>query len=170
MFVSDERDLAVSYAVAAERLARVPESGWPAPLSQVVYAGGVDYLLRAGPAGALPPASRLACVRFTRPTYAAAAMTVGLRWEAIGASGRLFPALDADIRLTRHGDDAARVNLTGSYRPPRGAPGAELDRLHMRAVAAATISTLLARLAVALEGGSADSAAPATSWSPGEYR
>ena len=27
-------------------------------------------------------------------------MTVGLRWEATGVTGGLFPALDADIRIS----------------------------------------------------------------------
>ncbi len=165
MFVSDERGLAVSYRVAAERLARVPCSGWPGALSRVVYAGGVEYLLRAGPADVVPAASRLVRVRFTQPTYRDGMMTIGLRWEVTGGAGRLCPALDADIRLA-DGADAARLTLTGSYRPPLGALGAELDRLIMHTVASATIRTLLGRLAAALEDGPARSAAPVSTWSP----
>ncbi len=165
MFVSDERALTVSYSIAAERLARVPASGWPGTLSRAVYAGGVEYLMRVGPADAVSAASRLVRVRFTQPNCHDGTTTLGLRWEAIGATGRLFPALDADIRLDADGD-AARVTLTASYRPPLGALGAELDRLVMRTVAAATIRTLLTRLAAALEGDSAESAAPAATWSP----
>ncbi len=166
MFVTDDRVLAASYSAAAERLAKVPCSGWPGTLSKVVYEGGVEYLMRAGPVGAVPVASRLVRVRFTQPTYRDGAMTVGLRWEVTGGAGRLFPALDADVRLTTDGDHASRLTLTGSYRPPLGALGAELDRLIMHTVATATIRTLLARLAVVLEGGPAESAAPAGTWSP----
>ncbi len=166
MFVSDERGLAVSYSVAAGRLARVPCSGWPGTLSRAVYAGGMEYLLRVGALGAAPAVSRLVCVRFTQPTYRDGTMTIGLRWEAIGGAGRLFPALDADIRLAADGDDASRLTLTGSYRPPLGALGAELDRLIMHTVASATIRTLLARVAVALEDGPAGSTAPILTWSP----
>jgi hypothetical protein len=165
MFVSDERALAVSYSVAAERLARVPASGWPGTLSQAVYAGGVEYLMRVGPSGAVPAASRLVRVRFTQPNYHDGMTTLGLRWEATGVAGLLFPALDADIRLDADGD-TARVTLTASYRPPLGVLGAELDRVLMRTVAMATIRTLLNRVAEALEGGPAESAAPAATWSP----
>jgi dienelactone hydrolase len=49
-----------------------------------------------------------------------------MRWEATGVTGRLFPALDADITLTAEGDQATAVTLTGVYRSPLGALGAGL--------------------------------------------
>ena len=150
MFVSEERVLTVGFRAAAERLAALPHSGWPGTLSRAIYEVGVDYLMRVGPAGAVPGTSRLVRVRFTEPACHDGTMTVGLRWEAVGATGKLFPALDADIRLTDD-DDGARVTLTGSYRPPFGALGVELDRLVLRTVATATIRALLARLAAYLE-------------------
>lgn len=48
------------------------------------------------------------------------------------------------------------VTLTGSYRHPLGRLGAELDPLLLRAVATATIRTLLARIAATLEGAPAE--------------
>jgi hypothetical protein len=33
-------------------------------------------------------------------------MSAGLRWEATGVTGRLFPALDADIRIADDGGKA----------------------------------------------------------------
>lgn len=78
----------------------------------------------------------------------------------------LFPALDADIRLSGDGD-GSRVTLTGSYRPPLGAFGERLDRLVLHAVATATIAALLARVAAALEGVPAPAAEPDMLWQPG---
>jgi hypothetical protein len=118
----------------------------------------VDYLMRVGPAGVVPGTSRLVRVRFTEPSRHDGTMSVGLRWEAVGVTGKLFPALDADIRLTDD-DDGARVTLTGSYRPPLGVVGVELDRLLLRNVATATIRALLTRLAAYLENPAAASAA-----------
>jgi hypothetical protein len=86
-------------------------------------------------------------------------MSVGLRWEATGVTGALFPALDADIRLSDEDDRGVRVALTGSYRPPLGGLGTELDRLLLHTVATATIRTLLVRIAAVLEG-AADPARP----------
>jgi hypothetical protein len=51
-------------------------------------------------------------------------MTVPLRWEATGAAGGLFPALDADLILTAEGQDKTLIALTGCYRPPLGRLGA----------------------------------------------
>lgn len=154
MFVSQERVLPVSFAVAATRLAGLPGGGWFREASQTVYQGGLAYLTRVGPAGAVPGMSRLVRIRFTEPARRDGMMTVGLRWEATGVAGGLFPALDADIRLTEDeaGEEAVRVTLTGSYRPPLGALGAGLDRLVLHAVATATLSTLLDRVAAVLEG------------------
>jgi hypothetical protein len=150
VFVSEERVLTVTFRAAAGRLAALPLSGWPGALSRAIYEVGVEYLMRVGPAGPVPGTSRLVRVRFTDPSYHEGTMSLGLRWEAIGFTGKLFPALDADIRLTDD-DDGARVTLTGSYRPPFGALGVELDRLVLRTVATATIRALLARLAAYLE-------------------
>lgn len=152
MFVSDERVLPVGFAVAASRLGELARGRRLDGLSERVYNGGVEYLLRVGPAGAVPGTSRLVRVRFAVPVDRDGMMTVALRWEATGVTGGLFPALDADIRLTIDGEDQSRVTLTGSYRPPLGAVGEGLDRLLLRTVATATIRALLTRIATALEG------------------
>jgi hypothetical protein len=150
MFVSDARVLPVSFDDAAARLAGLAHGGWLRGLSENVYQDGVEYL-RVGPLGAVPGTSRLVRVRFAEPVLRPAMMTVGLRWEVTGMTGGLFPALDADIRLIDD-DDGVRVTLTGSYRPPFGTLGVELDRLLLRSVATATIKTLLTQIAAALEG------------------
>jgi hypothetical protein len=166
VFVSEERVLTVSYGAAAERLAALPNSGWPGTLSRAIYEVGVEYLMRVGPASAVPGTSRLVRVRFTEPSCHEGTMSVGLRWEAVGFTGKLFPALDADVRLTDD-DDGARVTLTGSYRPPFGALGVELDRLALHSVATATIKALLVRLAAYLENAPAFASAvsPVMLWS-----
>ena len=165
MFVSEEQTLTVSFAVAASRLARLAGAGWLREVSETVYQGGVEYLMRVGPGGA-PGVSRLVRVRFTEPTYLAGVMIVGLRWEATGVTGGLFPALDADIRISAEEGKSVTVTLTGSYRPPLGMLGAELDRLLLRAVATATIRTLRARIAAALEGAPAEALQVAAPWRP----
>jgi hypothetical protein len=151
MFVSDERVVPVSFDDAAARLARLAHGGWLHGLSENVYQGGVEYLLRVGPLGAVPGTSRLVRVRFAQPVLRPGMMTLGLRWEATGMTGGLFPALDADVRLVDD-DDGVGVTLTGSYRPPFGTLGVELDRLLLRSVATATIKALLTQIAAALEG------------------
>jgi hypothetical protein len=166
MFVSDDRVLPVSFAVAAARLGELARCHRLDGLSERVYHGGVEYLLRVGPAGAVPGASRLVRVRFTDPVYRDQEMAVALRWEATGATGGLFPALDADIRIAGQGGHQTRVTLTGSYRPPLGALGGRLDRLLLRAVATATIRALLIRIAAALEGAPAQASEPDTLWQP----
>jgi hypothetical protein len=166
MFVSDERVLAVSFGAASARLATLAHGGWLRTFSQTVFDGGVAYLLRVGPLGGVPGASRLVRVRFAQPVYRDGTMTVGMRWEATGVTSGLFPALDADIRLSDAAGQGVRVTLTGSYRPPLGVVGAELDRLLLRTVATATIRTLLVRVAAALAGAPAEAADAVTHWQP----
>lgn len=166
MFVWEEQTLTVSFAVAASRLARLAGAGWLREVSETVYQGGVEYLMRVGPAGTTPGMSRLVQVRFTEPAYRDGVMTVALRWEATGMTGGLFPALDADIKISAEEGESVTVTLTGSYRPPLGMLGAELDRLLLRAVATATIRTLLARIAATLEGAPAEALQVAAPWRP----
>ena len=77
-------------------------------------------------------------------------MTVGLRWEAAGAAGGLFPVLDANISISPAGGETARLALAGSYRPPLGRLGAGLDGAILHRVATATMRCLLHSVAEAL--------------------
>jgi hypothetical protein len=164
MFVSDERGLAVSFDEASSRLTRLVNGGGLRGVSETAYQDGGEGLMRVGPLGDAPGLSRLVRVRAVEPVYRDGTMAVGLRWEAEGVTGGLFPVLDADIRLTAD-DDGVRVALTGSYRPPLGALGARLDRLLLSTVATATIRALLVRIAAALEGDPAPAAeASAAIW------
>lgn len=167
MFVTDNRVVPVSFVVAASRLDQLARGRLLDGVSERVYHGGVEYLLRVGPVGAVPGASRLVRVRFAQPVHHDEVMWVALRWEASGAAGGLFPALDADIRLTPYGGHRTKVTLTGSYRPPLGTFGERLDRMLLHTVAKTTITTLLARIAAALEGAPAQAAEPDMPWQLG---
>jgi len=137
---------------------------WLAETSQAACAGGAEGLLRVGPAG--PVAAKLVRVCFLDPVYRNDVMTVGLRWEAAGAAGALFPVLDANISISPAGDDTARLKLAGSYRPPLGRLGATLDRAIMHKVATATMRCLLQSMAEALVS-PAPAGHPAEDASPG---
>lgn len=166
MFVSDGRAVPVRFAVAASRLEELARGRLLEGVSKRVYDGGVEYLLRVGPAGAMPGVSRLVRVMFAEPARHDNVLSVALRWEATGAAGGLFPALDADIRLVRDGEDGSMVTMTGSYRPPFGVLGERLDRLVLHTVATATITALVTRITAALEGEPAPAAEPDTPWHP----
>ena len=168
MFLSDQRVLPVSLTAAQARLAHLIHDGRLSGASERAYQDGLDHLHWAGPFGNSPGLSRLVRVRFVHPVEQAGSVSTGMRWEATGATGRLFPALDAIITLTAEGDRSSRLSLTGVYRPPFGPLGAGLDRVLLHKVATATVHSLMNRLGGALEGtppARGDAAAP--SWETG---
>jgi hypothetical protein len=153
MFIADDLLLPVSFPTACDRLAAWVARGGLRDSSESAFAGGMAELtLRVGPLGDLPGVSKLVAVRFLRPATQMGALTQGLRWEATGRAGGLFPVLDADIRLAAEGTRRTRLSLAGSYRPPLGRVGAALDRVVLGQVANATIGALLHDLAGALDG------------------
>ena len=84
-------------------------------------------------------------------------MNVGLRWEATGATGGLFPVLDATLTIspapepaTGQGMESSRLILAGTYRPPLGRLGAGLDTALLHRVANATIRSVLRSAAMTL--------------------
>jgi hypothetical protein len=135
MFAAHELALEVSFGAAQARLVNLVHG---------------ERLIRVGPLGDVPGASKLVRVRFLDPVYRGDAMTLGLRWEATGVTGGLFPVLDADITLMPAGEHTSRLALAGSYRPPLGRLGAGLDRVILNQVATATIRALLHEVAGAL--------------------
>jgi hypothetical protein len=169
VFVADERPLDLSLGAAQIRLESLARHGRLDEASRAAYESGFDHLLRVGPLGGVPGASRLVRVQFVEPVYREGVMTLGVRWEATGFTGGLFPVLDANLSLGGGGGHGARLALTAAYRPPLGGLGAELDRLLLHRVAAGTVRAFLASLAGALEGApqaAVETAAPAW-WPPG---
>lgn len=157
MFLMEQRVCPVGIGAARARLVNLARGGWVSTASAAAYQDGLDQMLWAGPFGDVPGLSRLVRVHFLDPVERDGSTTIGMRWEAAGVTGRLFPALDANITLTAAGDQSTQMTLTGVYRSPLGALGAGLDRAVLHHVATATIHSLLARMSGALE-----STAPAT--------
>jgi hypothetical protein len=143
MFVGDEVQLDVGFAVARERLARLGESGALFAPSADAYGPG---LARVGP-GAV---SKLVRVQVRELSWTDKSGGLALRWEATGAGGALFPVLDADLTLVDFGAQGTLVALAGVYRPPLGVLGQALDRAGLHRVAVATIRGFLTRVAAEL--------------------
>ena len=104
-------------------------------------------------------------MRFLEPVPREDVVVLPLRWEATGVTGRLFPVLDADLTITPAGAGQTLITLNGAYRPPLSGIGAGLDRAMLRRAAAATIRTLLTRIADALAS-PAPAAGPVTGPQP----
>ena len=163
MFLAEQYLCPASIGAARARLVNLAHRGWVSTASAAAYQDGLGQLLWVGPVGDVPGLSRLVQVHFLDPVDRDDATVMAMRWEATGITGRLFPALDANITLTAAGDQNTQMTLTGVYRSPLGALGAGLDRALLRHVATATIHSLLARMSKALEGTAAapgDASAP----------
>jgi len=150
MFITHRLIVDSGYAAARARLARFVDTGGLAVVAQDSYQGVITRLIKVGPAGDIPGVSKLVQVRFVGPVERGGATTIWLHWEATGAAGGLFPALDADLILMAKGQEQTQLRLHGYYRPPLGRLGASLDRAVMHHVALATARAMLHRVADAL--------------------
>jgi hypothetical protein len=153
MFASHEVRLKMTFARARARLAALCNASWLSAPSEQAYAEGLAGLIRVGPSGTVLGASKLVRVQLLEPVPRDNMVVLPLRWEASGASGRLFPVLDANLVLTPGGEGAATLTLTGAYRPPPGSLGEVPDRALLNRAAAATVRSLLARVAASMVAG-----------------
>lgn len=151
MFVAHEAVVDAGFEVASVRMVNLINQGALRGASGIAYDTGVAAVLRVGPFGGGRSFSKLVHVLFLNPVKRGATMTVALRWEATGATGELFPVLDADLILAGDGAERSQLAVVGSYRPPFGRAGAVLDRAIMHRLATATIRSLLASLADAIQ-------------------
>jgi hypothetical protein len=160
MFASAECVLAIGIDAAQTTLANLSRDGSLSRASHAAYRIGIDQLHRAKRPD-LAGAWRLVRVQLLEPVYDAGSMSIGMRWEAIGANGALFPALDADITLSRENNGCARLALTGCYRPPLARPGACSGKAVLHNVAEITLRSMVINLAASFEGAVAEGALPA---------
>ena len=70
--------------------------------------------------------------------------------------GRLFPVLDANLIVSNDDRGRAVLRITGAYRPPLDGLGEGLDQALLHRMAAATIRSLLHRIAATLAGPAAE--------------
>ncbi len=150
MFISHQLVLGVSFQAAQARLENLTQGGWLSTASGGAYADGLAALIRVGPFGDVPGASKLVKVSLLEPVPRDDAMVLSLRWEATGLTGGLFPVLDADLTVTPGDAGQTLMRLDGAYRPPLGGVGAGLDRVLLGRAATATIRSLLTRIADAI--------------------
>lgn len=159
MFVAQELTIGIGSGAAQARFANLILGHWLTETSETAYGEGLTGLLRVGP---IRPAAKLVRVTVLKPVYRAGTMSVGVRWEATGATGGLFPVLDATITIAPADEPAARgeaelsrLALAGTYRPPLGRLGAGLDTAILHRVANATIRSVLHSTAAALTSSAA---------------
>ena len=151
MFVAHDVELGVPFFAARPRLMELIAGRSLADASRAAYGEGLACLPRPGPAGPAP--ARLMRIRALRPAHAADRVTTGLRWEAPGAPGALFPVLDADLTLVPVSPQASRLSLAGVYRLPSA--GWDDDLVTVGRVAGITIRALLRSAAAHLSGSAA---------------
>jgi hypothetical protein len=156
MFASVERVLCIGIDAAQERLANLAQDGSLSEASNAAYLSGMDHLRRAGQPGELAGTSQLERVQVLEPRYGPDVMTIAIRWEAIDATGSLFPVLDADITLSAENGRCVRLALTGCYRSASGRSGACADKAILRNVAGITLQSAVVILAASLERAEAD--------------
>jgi hypothetical protein len=166
MFLGDQVLLSVGFGAAQARLANLARGGLLHRASDAAYGDLGSGLARVGPLSAASGMSKLVAVRFSDMAVHEDFAVAAMRWEATGPGGALFPALDADIKLTRAGDDATVLAVCGVYRPPLGALGAGLDRVVLHRLAQATIRTFTHRIGDAITNPAASPSAAGTGLLP----
>ena len=137
MFIGAEIQMEVGFSAAQARLANMAHGGLLRPASENAHRWGADQA-KVSPLGPLG-VSKLVQVQIRHLVTHEDSAIWALRWEADGTTGGLFPVLDANITLTRAGEQATVLAVCGAYRPPLGSLGAGLDRAIMHLVAEATI-------------------------------
>ena len=155
MFVSDEVQLEVCFAVARDRLRQLAEGGVLLGTSEDAYDHGTTGLERVG----VPGLWKLVRVQVRELAWTDQSVGLAIRWEATGPDGGLFPVLDADLTMAPIGERVSILTLAGAYRPPLGAMGAALDRAILHRVASATIRAFLTQVARRITGQPAASGA-----------
>jgi hypothetical protein len=82
-------------------------------------AGGFQFLMPVGPRGSRHFPARNVVVRLLSARRLDQRVVADLRWENIGATGRMFPTLDAILELAAaENPSVSRLSIFGRYQPP----------------------------------------------------
>lgn len=118
-------------------------------VAEAAYDEGEELLSRVGPFGPVPGLSKAVSVRVGKVRDRGEGFVVPLRWSATGPT-ELFPVMEADLEISPLGEDESQMRISGSYDPPLGSVGRQLDRLLLHQLAEATVRAFLSQLVAAL--------------------
>jgi len=151
MFVQTDLALTLSFDDAAKAFDRALADGGLVPQSRRAMAEGLAFVMPVGPRGGHCPA-RQVVVRMRPLRGGHQRLGWALRWETEGATGGLFPSLDANLELAA-GDqpDMSQLSIIGCYQPPLASLGQTLDQAVMSKVASSTMSAMLREIAAQLQ-------------------
>jgi hypothetical protein len=124
-------------------------SGLLQQVAEAAYDEGEELLSRVGPFGPVPGLSKAVKVYGDKVRNRGAGFVMPLRWSATGPA-ELFPVMEADLEISPLGPDESLLRLSGSYDPPLGSIGRQLDRLLLHQLAEATVRAFLSQLVTAL--------------------
>ena len=150
MFIGAEIRLDLDFDAVQATLVNLVRGGLLRRASSGAYDEWQACLAQTGPWVTALGMCRLAQVLARDMVTHADCATWTMRWEVTGPAGSLFPALDADIKLTPAGVDATMLAVCAAYRPPLGVLGMGLDRTIMRQAAEVMIQnfTISIRMAI----------------------
>ena len=150
MFVGAETQLDLGFDAVQARLATLARGGLLRRASGGAYDAWLASLAQIGPWVTALGMSPLVQVRVRDMVPHGDCAIWTMRWEVTGPGGSLFPALDADIKLTPAGGNATVLAVCGAYRPPLGVLGVGLDRMTMRQAAEVMIRSFTIHIRMAI--------------------
>ena len=148
MLVYDFIHISLPVAQVRQQLLAAMTGLWQ-QVAEAAYDEGEELLSRVGPLGPVPGLSKAVSVHVGKARDRGEGFVMPLHWLATGPA-ELFPELQADLEIAPLGASASQLTLSGSYDPPLGFLGRQLDRLLLHQLAEATVRALLSQLVAAL--------------------
>lgn len=150
MFIGAEVQLDLGFDAVQARMVTLVRGGLLPRASSSAYDEWRACLAQIGPWVTALGMSGLVQVLVRDMVTHADCATWTMRWEVTGPGGSLFPALDADIKLTPAGTGATMLAVYAAYRPPPGVLGVGLARaiLHQAAEVMIRCFTYHLRMAI----------------------
>jgi len=150
MFIGAEIRLDLGFDAVQATLADLVRGGLLRRASSGAYDEWQACLAQSGPRVTALDMCRLVQVLARDMVTRADCATWTMRWEVTGPGGPLFPALDADIKLTPAGAGATVLAVCAAYRPPLGGQGMGPDRAIMHQAAEVMIQSFTIHVQMAI--------------------
>ena len=148
MLVYDFIHVPLPVALVRQRLLLAVSGLWQ-KVAAAAYDEGEELLSRVGPFGPLPGLSKAVSVKIGDVRDRGEGFVMPFQWSATGPT-ELFPVMQADLEIAPLGAEQSQLRLSGSYDPPLGSFGRQLDRLLLHQLAESTVRALLKQLVAAL--------------------